>query len=83
MTKAASLPPITSLTECPHCGGDEYTVRVQYRGAGVVATAFDGAPGFDNSGMYEDLVASPGKVAYCRDCGKAIGRNDRQHDDCA
>lgn len=79
MTKAASLPPITSLTVCPHCGGDEYVVRVQYRGSGAVRTSFDGTSGFDNSGMYDDLVAVPGKVAYCGDCGRAIGYNDRQH----
>ncbi len=81
--KASRLPPITSLTECPHCGDDEYTVRVQYRGSGSVATRFDGQAGFDNSGMYDELVATPGKIAYCASCGVAIGRNDRQHPDCA
>ncbi|HHQ2687554.1 hypothetical protein LDZ95_19580 [Pseudomonas aeruginosa] len=83
MTKAATLPPITSLTACPHCGGAEYSVRVQYRGAGEVHTCFDGTSGFDNSGMYDGLKATPGKIAYCHDCGVAIARNDRQHDDCA
>lgn len=81
--KASSLPPVTSLTECPHCGGDEYFVRVQYRGSGKTASNFNGSAGFDNSGMYDDLVSMPGKIAYCRDCERPIARNDRQHDDCA
>lgn len=67
--KSSNLPLISSLAECPHCGAEEYTVRYQYRGSGEVHTCFDGTPGFDNSGMYEDLKSTKGKLAYCRDCG--------------
>lgn len=77
MTKASKLPPVTSLTECPHCGDTEYFVRVKYSGSGKVAVQFDGQSGFDNSGMYDELKIVHGKIAYCNNCEKPIGQNDR------
>lgn len=31
----AKLPPIQTLSECPHCGGDEFYVVQTYSGKGV------------------------------------------------
>lgn len=71
-----ALPTLAELTECPHCGGDEYYVRYQFSGKGIYGRRYDGdqsvAAAVDNSGMHDKLVMRPGKRAYCTDCDKPV-----------
>ena len=42
MTKAKALPPITEVAACPHCGGEEFFVKMRYSGSLQFARRFDG-----------------------------------------
>lgn len=69
---ASTLPTLAELTQCPHCGSDEYYVRYQYSGRGKYARRYDRGTDSDNSGMYDKLVMTPGKRAYCIDCDQPV-----------
>lgn len=66
------LPTLAELAECPYCGSHDYYVRYKYSGHGRYCRSYDQAPGMDNSGMYDQLVMTPGKRAYCLDCDKPV-----------
>lgn len=73
------LPPITELKACPHCGCDEFYVVQRYKGTGKYNRRFDGGSA-DNTTMYDCLIESPGKIAFCVDCTVAIARWDQEAD---
>ena len=84
MSNPSNLPPLAELTECPHCGHDEFAVRYQYAGTGSVHRRFDRDDTFqkqsDNSGMYDRLKMTPGKLAYCSQCHKPIARYEGERE---
>lgn len=73
---AAALPPIETLTACPHCGGGEFYVNVRYSGRGVYYRRFDGCEGADNSQMYDAVNAVESKTAHCGTCERPVARWD-------
>ena len=78
---AAKLPTLAELTACPHCGCEEYYVRYQYSGKGVYGRSYNGNnEGVNNSGMYDKLVMTPGKRAYCTDCDKPVAIYSGEHE---
>jgi hypothetical protein len=74
---AKRLPPITELTACPHCGGDEFYVVQRYKGTGNYNRRFDGGSA-DNTTMYDCLKEVAGKIAFCVDCNVALARWDQE-----
>lgn len=79
----AKLPPIQSLSACPHCGGDQFYVL--YRVSGTVARhrLFGGDSGADNSTMWDRVNMTARKTAACSDCHKLVARWDEEQDDTA
>ncbi|APB61018.1 hypothetical protein ACXHIE_005838 [Pseudomonas aeruginosa] len=75
----AKLPPIQTLSECPHCGGDEFYVVQTYSGKGVYRRCFNGYRA-DNSHMYDGLNHKVGKRAFCGDCDKPVASWDDDAD---
>lgn len=74
---AKKLPPITELSECPNCGGDEFFVMQRYRGQGPYNRRFDRKDAADNTEMYNCLNETAGKTAFCCDCRVAIAKWDQ------
>lgn len=79
---AKKLPPIQSLSACPHCEGDQFFVVHTYRGKGGYHRTFGGGLG-DNSGMYDTLHHQAGKRAFCSDCHNPVASWDEDKDDAA
>lgn len=73
---AKRLPPITEVTECPHCGSTTFYVKQTYSGSGVYHRSLIGEAGVDNSGMYDALNTNVGKTAHCSDCYEPIAKWD-------
>ncbi|MDN0082419.1 hypothetical protein QU487_06580 [Crenobacter sp. SG2305] len=73
MAKVSNLPLITEVEACPHCGGSEFVVKERYSGTVHYGRRFDGLAA-DNTDMWDSLDRKVGKVAYCRDCEKAVGQ---------
>jgi hypothetical protein len=59
---------------CPHCGNDEYFVRMAMRGVTEYHRRFDGKQGADNSHIHDSLNYVEGKVQYCNRCKKRVGK---------
>lgn len=66
---------MSSSTSCPHCGHDEYFVKMSMRGVTEYHRRFDGKDGADNSHIHDGLDYVEGKVRYCSSCKKRVGRN--------
>jgi hypothetical protein len=60
---------------CPHCGHDEYFVRTAMRGTTDYYHRFDGAKGAYNGHIHDGLNYVEGKVRYCGQCKKRVGKN--------
>lgn len=60
---------------CPHCGHDEFFVKLSMRGVTEYHRRFDGKDGADNSEMHNGLVYVEGKWRYCDSCKKRVGKN--------
>ena len=60
---------------CPHCGCDEYFVTMQMRGTTEYRRRFDGKEGAYNGHIHDSLQYTEGKIRYCADCKKRVGRN--------
>lgn len=75
----AKLPPIQTLSACPHCGGEEFYVMQVYKGKGAYHRRFDGYSA-DNTGMYDCLNVRVGKRAFCTDCHKPVASWDDNTD---
>jgi hypothetical protein len=60
---------------CPHCGHDEYFVKLSMRGTTEYNARFDGRDGADNSEMHNALYYVEGKFRYCSKCRKNVGKN--------
>ncbi|MBF8164264.1 hypothetical protein IVE04_24170 [Pseudomonas mendocina] len=75
----AKLPPIHTLTACPHCGSETFYVMQAYAGKGVYHRRFDGFT-TDNSGMYDALRHKAGKRAFCSECETPLASWDEDTD---
>lgn len=75
---AKKLPPITEVSACPHCGGDEFFVMQRYKGVGPYHRRFDRNEGADNTEMYDCLNETVGKTAFCSDCNQPVARWDQE-----
>lgn len=67
----AKLPPIQTLSACPHCGYEEFYVVQTYSGRGRYARRFDGIETY-NGEMYDCLNVKAGKTAFCGRCDKRV-----------
>jgi len=70
-----TLPCISELSECPHCGCEEFFIREKAVGHIRSAYRFDGGDA-DNTGMYDGLSSVPQKFVFCSCCQEKIARND-------
>lgn len=61
---------------CPHCGNDEYFVKMAMRGVTEYHRRFDGREGADNSHIHDSLTYVEGKWRYCCKCKKRAGKAD-------
>ncbi|EOA3731036.1 TPA: hypothetical protein ACVFH3_006096 [Pseudomonas aeruginosa] len=75
----AKLPPIQTLSECPHCGADQFYVMQVYSGKGAYYRRFDGYSA-DNTEMYNCLDHRAGKRAFCSECDKPVASWDEGTD---
>lgn len=62
---------------CPHCHANEgFYVKEQVRGTAVVFYDNEGFYDDDHqTAMYDNLSHSGGKLAYCQNCDKTIGKS--------
>lgn len=78
----AKLPPIQSLSKCPHCGSETFYVMQAYAGKGAYYRRFDGYQA-ENSGMYDSLRHRISKRAFCGECKKPLASWDEATDSAA
>ena len=64
------------LTCCPFCGNEEFYITNWMQGSGDFNMRFDGEEAADNSQMYDGLLITEGKRAYCNSCFKYIGNRE-------
>ncbi|WP_326430338.1 hypothetical protein VQ574_21685 (plasmid) [Stutzerimonas frequens] len=76
---AKKLPPIQSLSACPHCGCAEFYVEQTYSGKGPYHRTFAGGLG-DNGEMYDCINHKAGKRAFCSDCREPVASWDEDKD---
>lgn len=60
-------------TECPHCGCSSTYTRERVEGSVIVVYDL-GKRKIDYSSMYKNLQTTGGKLLYCSNCDKRIGR---------
>ncbi|HEJ2342260.1 TPA: hypothetical protein ACWLUJ_005777 [Pseudomonas aeruginosa] len=75
----AKLPPIQTLSECPHCGADQFYVVQVYSGKGAYHRRFDGYSA-DNTDMYNCLNHRASKRAFCSECDRPVASWDETVD---
>lgn len=63
------------MTKCPHCGGRTYYTKDYFYGHAIWRKSFDGTDQ-DNGDWMDTLIHDRGKVAYCDNCHKRLGRVD-------
>ncbi|EPQ6932490.1 hypothetical protein ACUVZD_000133 [Pseudomonas aeruginosa] len=78
----AKLPPIQTLSECPHCASEEFYVVQVYSGKGSYHRRFDGYTA-DNAQMYDCLSQRVGKRAFCSECHRPVASWDEAADPAA
>jgi len=63
---------VSELTECPHCGCEEYYIKQSVFGNIVFRSRYDGKEG-DNREMYDHINHKlKSKFAYCSSCDKRV-----------
>lgn len=61
---------------CPHChANDGFYVKEQVRGTAAIYYNNKGDYEFVQTSMYDNLSHSGGKLAYCQNCDKTIGKS--------
>lgn len=70
-----TCPPVIepALTECPHCGCDEFIIEFRVAGKIREHHRFDGQNTF-NGDMWNGLRQTPLKKVTCADCTKPIAK---------
>lgn len=63
---------INSISECPHCGYDEYYHVTRMSGVGQYNYRWDDKDS-DNTELHDCLNYAKNKTAYCVQCHKKIG----------
>lgn len=71
----AKLPLLSELTECPHCGSEEFYIIEKPAGHITRRGRFDGGE-CDNTHMFECLASKPSAWVHCGQCEEKIARND-------
>ena len=65
---------ITELSECPHCGHNEWYRKQRVKGEIIFRERFDGKE-TENFEMYDGIShRDTSKFAYCSKCHKKIGK---------
>ena len=64
------------LTSCPFCGNDEFYTLNWMQGSCAYNSKFDGEEASDNSCMYDGLIVTEGKRAYCNNCEEYLGNRE-------
>lgn len=61
---------------CPHCESQEgFFTKEQVRGISTPYFTKEGHYAIENGHVYDGLIHSGGKRAYCLDCKKYIGKS--------
>ena len=73
---AKKLPNVSELTECPHCGYDEFFSYQRVSGHVAYRQRFDGDDA-DNTELHSSInFGKPQIWVFCGSCQEKIARND-------
>lgn len=67
---------LNEMACCPFCGNEEFYITNWMQGSGCYNMRFDGKEASDNSCMYDGLVVTEGKRAYCNNCEAYLGNHE-------
>lgn len=63
---------MSKITECPHCGSEEYYVNITFKGRGAYRYRFDGETA-DNHHLHDCCTYPEKETVYCGECQKRLG----------
>jgi len=67
-----------SVIKCPHCKAEEgFYVRERITGTATILYTELGDYATEQSSMYDYLQHSGGKIAYCVNCEKSLGKPEK------
>ena len=73
---AVKINKFEDLACCPFCGSEEFYITNWMQGSSDVNMRFDGEEAKDNYQMYDGLIITEGKRAYCNNCEAYLGNRE-------